>query len=361
METTFQFPLCLLAYHKDRRERMETIIAHALVTTGIRMERNMTEKERQGAPSNYSHRAVECSASYCGVSPGDYKRVVKRSQDADRFISEWKSSDRKTPIVRMLTKIVFEVRDGKGMTYDDFSILCAINAAMGRKTHAVVTKPRIRAGMMGYNSGSWLFSQDGELTADGIALLSRRDDGAQPYTPKQLRHALDRLEKRGCFSRFRASARRTYFSAGKMTAEEIGLRLVQKAEDKFKRTNRITELQDRLRALNKQGPLNRGPLNRDDRAESEGPLNREGPHGGHSGATDGPHDGPHVGPLNASLNASLNAAIVMLPDNASKIMRERELPRFDGTLSRIKRADGSYMTTTEADEFMRALKAQAGL
>lgn len=317
---TFQFPLCLLAYHHDQRERLDTIISHSLVTTGNRRESRLSQSERDGMDPNHTHRVIECAKDYCGVNPGNTKSLLERFREAESFIGEWKSKGRKTPLVRMPVKLVFEVRDGKGMSYDDFTILCAINAAMGRKTHAVITRPRIRAGMLGYNSGSWLFDAAGDITADGQKILKRRSDKAQPFTPKQLRCALDRLEKRNCFSRFQASRRRVFFSAGKMSSEEIGERLVKRLEDKLTKSTKISELQARLRELNGKGPLNGGPLNEGplngvEAEKPEGPLNGNGPVGGHSRANGGPLTGP--------LNAALNAAIVMQPANASEVMRAR--------------------------------------
>lgn len=361
MNDTLQFQLALLAFGADVKERLDVIISTAIVQSGYlqasRLSAEKIEAEIGVAPKRKDFLAVQLGAKFSGIKFGSESSCLARHALAEKFIADWKQAGRKTPMVRILKGLVFEARDGKGISYQDFSIVCAVKAAMGSKTHSVVTKPRIRAGMLGYNSGSWLFDENGDLTGDGNGLLQARQDGAQPISPKQLRRALDRLEQRGFFSRFQASRRRVFFSAGKMTAEEIGERLVQRAETKLVKSGRVLELQTKLRALNGKGPLggplNEGPLNRRPEDNTEGPLNSVGPLEGHSGATGGPLEG-HLMLLN-------NAASVMRLDNAAMCnASRRERERVEDFEKQAEEAM-KPIDYTKAKSLFRSLLAKEGI
>ena len=69
---------------------------------------------------------------------------------------------------------VFDTRDGRGITYREFAVLCAIYSAIGDKELAIVTRERGRYRALGYRT-----------TAIMQAELPNRADKAQPLTERR--------------------------------------------------------------------------------------------------------------------------------------------------------------------------------
>ena len=51
---------------------------------------------------------------------------------------------------------LFDTRDGHGITYREFSVLCAIYSVIGDKELAVITRERIRRCALGYRTAAIL-------------------------------------------------------------------------------------------------------------------------------------------------------------------------------------------------------------
>ena len=219
---------------------------------------------------------------FCGITLRSAAHIVRTHALAETFLADWRAKGRTVPMVRVGTTLLFEARDGKGISYRDFATLCAVNAALGKKPFAAITQPRIRAGMLGYSSSTWLFDEEGNLTRNGESLLQEREDGAVPLSRKQMRTTLDRLERRHFFARFLASPRRTFFSRS-LTNIELAKELLRREEAVTDNRRKMNDLREQIRQVK--------AVNRT--------LNR---------AKTGPVTGPQTGPLNAVADAATNAA-----------------------------------------------------
>jgi hypothetical protein len=105
-------------------------------------------------------------------------------------------------VVRLKTQLVFEARDGKGITPRELYVLAAIYSVIGRKQGPVlITQDRIRCRALGYKAKAVMASE-----------LHRRKDGAQPLSDWQLRSLLDRLQARKFFARVTYGRRLSYYS-----------------------------------------------------------------------------------------------------------------------------------------------------
>jgi hypothetical protein len=223
--------------------------------------------------------------------------------------------------------MVFEARDGTAANYLRFSALCAVNAAIGSKPFHVVTRNRIRAGMLGYTGGTLLFDDDGNLKPEGAALLATREDGIHaPVTCSQVRTLLDNLVKASLLQRFTPYLGSiTYYS--KFLPPELIAKALLEREAKKATNPKLAALGEALRKAKQGNPLLSG-----DQSETS-PHNRTSPHNSetatqsppdsHPVATRSPHNASSYAALNASLNASPNASDA----GASSCLKNEEAER----------------------------------
>jgi hypothetical protein len=324
---TLQFPLPLLAYERNVHERLEVAITYATITTGMhrlkvlspsQVEEELAEVKLPKRGREISDEEIKIMAlgcTFCGVySPETTSAAYwryERYNAAENFLRSWKSAGRTVPWTRVPKNMVFEARDRSSKTYQRFTALCAVNAAIGSKPFAIVTRNRVRAGMFGYSSGKLLFDKKGDLTPDGRTLLdSRQDQPVEPVTTSQARTLLDNLVESGLLKRFtpyRGSF--TYYSKT-LSAEQIAEALIKRAERNTS-TPKLKQLGERLRRAKQGQPLLSGESSSKSPHNTDSPLNTEiatpSPPDDHPIATSSPHNAAFNASLNASKNASLNA------------------------------------------------------
>ena len=229
-DSYIQFPLCLLSYGSNVKTRMHAIMTSAAVTAGL----GYTEKQTAEFIAERFAESIlpsELEDVYeCGDNPYCHKEIVigmhilKLNLSRDLFVSmtenpwavrqfcyEMEQKHGKCPLVRIKAAYAEEVLNRSGMSYRDFSILCAIYSIIGSKEYSRITRDQIRARSMGYKSATALFSKDSDLTENGQKLLNEREDHAKPLTTDQIRYTLDRLET-GHFARVVAGKREVFFS-----------------------------------------------------------------------------------------------------------------------------------------------------
>ncbi|MDR3413590.1 MAG: hypothetical protein P4L87_21990 [Formivibrio sp.] len=352
---TLQFPLPLLAYKENHHDRCEAIITYATIATGMHrlgvLSPPQIEQELDGENlpkrnrevSDEQIRIIALGCKWCGICrPETASQAVwrwERYQAVENFLHSWKAAGRTIPWTRVRKDMVFEARDGTEKTYHRFAALCAVNAAIGSKLFAVVTRNRIRAGMLGYASGKLLFGDGGNLTAEGRTLLeSRADQQRQPISTSQARTLLDNFVKTRLLNRFtpyRGSF--TYYSKNNpedpanMTAEKIGAALLARAQ----RTSQNPKLQilgEQIRQAKQGKPLLSGDVLLSGDFSEASPHNTSSPHNGEA-STQSPPDHHLIAtqsPLNAALNAALNAT-----ENAP-LNAERILPFSEPTLRDVE-------------------------
>ena len=373
MNDTLQFPLPLLAYENNFHDRLEAVITYATIATGMHRLKVLSpsQVEEELAGENLPKRTHEVSdeqikimflgCKFCGIGRPENTSQAKwryaRYQAAETFLQSWKAAGRTAPWERVRKDMVFEARDGTAKTYKRFAALCAVNAAIGSKPFAVVTRNRVRAGMLGYSSGKILFDDDGNLSTAGRKLLNSREDRQREIiTPSQARTLLDNFVKtrlHNRFSPYRGSY--TYYSKNNpdnpknMTAEKIGEALL----DRARRTGQNPKLKllgEQIRQAKQGQPLLSGE------GLEKSPLNTDSPHNRETAAVSPPvlHAIATPSPLNAALNAPLNASknASLNAGSSLDVLKEKELeePHYP---------DGGEPTLDEVKSFMEGKVAGA--
>ena len=321
MNDTLQFPLPLLAYGSTVPDRLETVICHATFTTGQHRLKVLTPElvmRELGPMINIPRpskklvaediKAMVLGCLFCGINRPEnssgYEYRLELCRQADIFLRSWKAKGRTIPWTRVPKNMVFEARDGNAATCRRFSALCALNAAVGSKSFAIVTANRIRAGMGGYASGRILFAPDGTLTQAGAEILAERSDGWKPETRSQARTMLDNLVRTGLAHRFNEYRGGLTYYSKVLPAEKIAETLLLRASRKAS-TPKLAKLSEAIRQAKQDGILLCGDL------LPESPHNREiattSPPGSRPVATPSPHNAASNASLNATANASLNA------------------------------------------------------
>jgi hypothetical protein len=289
---TLQFPLPLLAYEKTHRDRLEAVITYATIATGKHrltvLSPSQVDEElssvklpkRSREISDEEIRIMALGCIFCGIGRPENTSVASwrlaRYKRAADFLQSWKAAGRTEPWTRVPKDMVFEAREGTSKTYQRFTALCAVNAAIGSKPFAVVTRNRVRAGMLGYSSGRILFDDDGNLMPEGRTLLENREDQQrEAISTSQTRTLLDNFVKTRLLNRFtpyRGSF--TYYSKNRpddpnnMTPEKIGEALLARAK-RTAQNPMLKQLGERIRQARKGQPL----LSGDDLEKS--PLNTD--------------------------------------------------------------------------------------
>lgn len=212
----FQFPLCALSFGKTLDARLNGIINYCIVETGGKLFRKLTaEKQRDfleqcrdygSIPSgfkkdNWSHGAAIYGATIVGITFGHFPSCFEQHRLLHDHIVAFEKVHGRDAQVRIKKRWVFDARDGHGLTYREFSVLCAIYSAIGNKKLAIITRDRIRRCALGYRK-----------TAIMQAELSTRADKTQPLTDRQLRDTIERLHRNKFFARCTVARRITYYS-----------------------------------------------------------------------------------------------------------------------------------------------------
>jgi hypothetical protein len=316
---TLQFPLSILAFGRDHYERLESACCFAIYATGMHRRKVLSpvqiDKELEGQKRFKPVGGVTTDdltvfmlgCAFCGVTRPENGRVlvwrINRYRAVQSFLAAWNESGQTSPWTRVPAQMLFEARDGGEKNYQRFAALCAVNAAIGSKPFAVVTRNRLRAGMLGYSSGRLLFDDFGDLSADGRALLAlRQDQQREAISTSQARTLLDNFVRQGLLHRFtpyRGSL--TYFSKI-LPAEKIAEELLARVQ----RTGRNQKL-NQLGEMIRQAKL--GLLCGD--VVGKSPHNGDSPHNRET-ATQSPPDHRPIAtqsPLNAATFAAKNASL----------------------------------------------------
>jgi len=326
---TAQFPLALLAYGKNKYDRLETAICHSIATTGMHRQKVLTatlvEAELAGLNFPKANARINASISaaqvktlalgcnFCGLKLPETIHVAasrwQRHQDAEVFLQSWWVAGRTTAWTRVPMTMLLEARDGSPATYRRFTALCAVNAAIGSKPFAVVTRNRVRAGMLGYTSSSLLFERSGKLTDTGVELLAAHEEWQLVTTPSQARTLLDNLVRSGLVHRFPLPGRGslTYYSKT-LKDEQIAERLIARAQ-RTAANPRLKLLGENLQRAKRGLPLLGGDTLLSGEDPEKPPLNTTSPLNSAITALSPPshHHVATPSPLNAASNASLNA------------------------------------------------------
>jgi hypothetical protein len=212
----FQFPLCALSFDETAHKRLDSIISYAVIEAGTRLFAKLSAAQQSdflartklngGFPEGFKsilgfHQAALYGAEIIGINFGCFTACIERHRNLQRHVHEFESRHGRDAKVRIKKSWVFDARDGHGLTYREFSVLCAIYSAIGDKQQAIVTRDRIRRCALGYRTAAIMAAE-----------LPRRTDQAQPLTERQLRDTIGQLHRNKFFARCTVARRITYYS-----------------------------------------------------------------------------------------------------------------------------------------------------
>ena len=231
-EAYFQFPLCALAYGGNPKERLNAIHDYVVFETGETLWKSYDTfgqkllvsswKNDTRLPADINlerplHQALMAGATALQVVMPRVDQIMQHHDDLMRFVNKYGDLYGASPLVRVRHDLFSEARDGKGVTYREFTVLAAIYSVIGDKKSApLICQDTIRHRALGYKSPA---VQEAEL--------GRRTDGALPLTEWQLRRTLDRLHERKLFARFTYARHLTYYSH-RMNDQELRAAIVER-------------------------------------------------------------------------------------------------------------------------------------
>lgn len=232
----FQFPLCLLSFCSNDKDRLQHIVAYCLCNQALRLSR--TSPDCENIP-------LHDAAKFLHVKVPSVDAVIRRRKGATAFVRQWEGRYGRDASVRIATTLLWEAHDNTGLSYREFSILCAINSVIGKRRSRPIriTEPRIRVRAAGYKSWS---VANREMARDE----ARRD---QLLTPHQVRYTLERLHERRFFARARVGAKTVKYMVGVSDADLRKLLLqteTHRSRFKAERAQKDRELMIMIRSRN---------------------------------------------------------------------------------------------------------------
>jgi hypothetical protein len=211
----FQFPLIGLAYGKNFIERLDTLISYSLVRVGRSVWNELDEEAQEQRISEFDNKRTRpadfrkrkkdypilLGAQIVGAALWSIARTVENHDAFESFRRAFEAGFGCDAEVRIRTDLMFEARNGR-FKYVHFAVLAAAYSVLGTKKFAPITRSMIQRRAAGYKSIK---------VSEGMR--ANREDGATPLTTKQIRTALDTLEKKGFLVRVNPNRRMTYFSS----------------------------------------------------------------------------------------------------------------------------------------------------
>src|SRR5438309_5092753 len=89
----FQFPLCLLAFGKDDKDRLHYIGSYCLC--------EQARRKNPKFPRSARKTSLDEAADFLGVTIGSHESTICRWKEADRFVCEWERRNGKDALVRI--------------------------------------------------------------------------------------------------------------------------------------------------------------------------------------------------------------------------------------------------------------------
>jgi hypothetical protein len=237
----FQFPLCALSFPGSERERLDQITSFCCLEVGKRQWQKLSQTEkdlwRQIPPSliyctceidlgNDAHQEAVAGARLLEIKIGNIHGVLASHERLSHFIREFERKHGADAQVRLETKLVFEARDNKGLSYPELTVLAAIYGKIGvAKGPVRITREEIWRRALGFKSKRVFSAEIGDL---------------QPLvTKRQVRSMIERLHDARFFARLTYARRQSYYSH-RLTADQLADAVViQKLQRERARQARI--------------------------------------------------------------------------------------------------------------------------
>lgn len=209
----FQFPPCLLAFGSDYKDRLQHIVSYCVCEHAQRLNRKLD----LASPNIPAQTALCEAARFLNVNVTSHDATVERWKLATWWIEGWEERYGKDASVRIATILLWEAHNNTGVTYREFSILCAINSVIGDSSKPIrITERTIRIRAAGYKSWTVLKR---ELDRD-------KSRAARLLISNQVRYTLEQLHERRLFSRARVRAKTVKYMIG-VTDDELRELLLQ--------------------------------------------------------------------------------------------------------------------------------------
>lgn len=226
-----QFPLCALAYGQTVAARLNAILDFSVVEAGSKIFRKLTPEQQQEFlkgktvsrknpnglnPNDWRQCAACYGAHTIGVIYHSFNGLIANHGQLRDYVANFEKLHGRDAKVRIKKGWLFDTRDGKGITYREFAVLCAIYSAIGDKEMAIVTRDRIRRCALGYRNAAVMQAE-----------LAKRTDGALPLTDRQLRDTIERLHRNKFFASCTVARRIKYFSI-RLDSEALGKKVLER-------------------------------------------------------------------------------------------------------------------------------------
>jgi hypothetical protein len=222
----FHFPLCLLSFGRDVKERLNGIISLGCVELGIKQWQQFSPAQqhfRRSCPPPKTFCTCEidlrkdeelqliAGCEYLDIACHNVKGMLASYAGVTRFIKDFERKQGTDARVRVRKDWVFEVRDNKGMSYPEFAVLAGIYSKIGATTRPVrITREDIWKRAHGFKSDR---------------VFRAEMNGRPPFlTERQVRSIIERLHQRKFFARTTYGRRQTYYSH-RMSSTALGERV----------------------------------------------------------------------------------------------------------------------------------------
>ncbi len=215
-EKFLAIPVPLFSLTGDYKDVMQQMCSYCLVKAGHvereRMDEDTVEEKLEETKTPYGfnknkthHVETILGASLLNVSTQNVPSSVARYETANTAIQLAESHFGPSPLAFISSTLFWECHNGTGLSWREFTILCAVNSVIGltRKSPVRITREMILARSVGY-----------KRKQDMDSAKSRKLPRPELITTSQLRTALDHLEEAEFFVRVAPSPRRCYFSKG---------------------------------------------------------------------------------------------------------------------------------------------------
>jgi hypothetical protein len=209
----FHFPLELLAFGKNPKNRLGHVVDYCLSEVGRNLSKRMTGPELKemacsvhNKPNDFSRSRTDCleivaAMKILEIAGGSIGETLAQSRVAREFHLQFSSRHGGSPFVRVKNDFLWDALDGR-MTYREFAVIAAIYSTIGAKSYPVrITRETIQHRMLGYKSKAVMKSE-----------LASRTDGATPLSIWQIGRTVDSIAERHFFTRARKNRRQTFYS-----------------------------------------------------------------------------------------------------------------------------------------------------
>jgi|GEM_PF-4758743 len=215
-EHFFKFPLPVLSLPWEPRVLLGALAGYCAVDVGrIELGRLPPEEIEQRLRTmrlppdfnrnNADHVACALGSRTLHVTSGAVAGCVADYYAIQQEIEVVEQRLGRSPLIFIASDLLWETREGRGLPWREFSVLCAVNSVIGlaRTAPIRITRDMIQARSIGY-----------KRPADIEEAKKRQWPVQELLSTSQLRTTLDRLERRGFFVRISPSPRCTYFVRG---------------------------------------------------------------------------------------------------------------------------------------------------